>query len=248
MIPKIIHYCWLSKDPVPSELKKCMDSWREKLPEYEIKIWNFDCFDVNSSIWVKEAFEQKKYAFAADFIRLFALYKYGGIYLDMDVEVIKSFDNFLHQREILCVESSGYPEVATFGCEKGCDWLRPCLNYYDGRKFVKKDGSLDTIPLPKIIKNTLEKNGYCFKAIDSPRQYDDSQAKIICTLPCDYFSPKSYVTGKLNITKNTVSIHHFAGTWIPWYEMAEKKFWGIFGKRNKFYITKCVNIIRRIVK
>ena len=89
MIPKIIHYCWLSNDPIPEKLQEYMKSWKEKLPDYEFKLWNFDCFDINSSQWVKEAFEAKKYAFAADYIRLYAVYNYGGIYMDMDVEVIK---------------------------------------------------------------------------------------------------------------------------------------------------------------
>lgn len=96
MIPKIIHYCWLSNDPIPEKLQEYMKSWKEKLPDYEFKLWNFDCFDINSSQWVKEAFEAKKYAFAADYIRLYAVYNYGGIYMDMDVEVIKSFNPLLN--------------------------------------------------------------------------------------------------------------------------------------------------------
>ena len=81
MIPKIIHYCWLSNDPIPDDLKKCMDSWKEKLPDYEVMLWNFDRFPKTKSQWVSDAFDNKKYAFAADYIRLNALYNYGGIYL-----------------------------------------------------------------------------------------------------------------------------------------------------------------------
>ena len=91
MIPKIIHYCWLSGNPIPKNLEDCMKSWKKKLPDYKFMLWDFNRFDINSSIWVREAFNAKKYAFAADYIRLFALYNYGGIYMDMDVEVIKPF-------------------------------------------------------------------------------------------------------------------------------------------------------------
>ena len=95
MIPKIIHYCWLSDDPVPSDLQKYMRTWKEKLPDYEFMKWDFNRFDKQSSKWVAQAFDNKKYAFAADYIRLYALYNYGGIYLDMDVEVLKSYNPFL---------------------------------------------------------------------------------------------------------------------------------------------------------
>ena len=95
MIPKIIHYCWLSNDPVPMQLQQYMQTWREKLPGYEFLLWNFDRFDIRRSTWVKEAFEAKKYAFAADYIRLYAVYRYGGIYMDMDVEVVRGFDELL---------------------------------------------------------------------------------------------------------------------------------------------------------
>src|SRR5574344_1400117 len=101
MIPQIIHYCWLSNDPYPAELVGYMETWKKMLPDYEFILWNFDRFDISSSIWVKEAFNAKKYAFAADYIRCYALYNYGGIYLDMDVEVIKPFDDLLSKKYFL---------------------------------------------------------------------------------------------------------------------------------------------------
>lgn len=82
MIPKIIHYCWLSGDEVPENLKKCMDSWKKIIPDYEFVKWDFTKFDKSSSAWVSEAFDNRKYAFACDYIRLYAVYNYGGIYLD----------------------------------------------------------------------------------------------------------------------------------------------------------------------
>lgn len=97
MIPKVIHYCWLSDDPFPEEIKRCIDSWKKYMPEYTIKRWSKDNFDINSVPLVKEAYEAKKYAFAADYIRCYALYTEGGIYLDSDVLVFKSFEKLLHE-------------------------------------------------------------------------------------------------------------------------------------------------------
>ena len=120
MIPKTIHYCWLSNDPVPQKLQDCMATWKAKLPDYEFVLWNFDRFDINSSLWVKQAFEAKKYAFAADYIRLFAVYNYGGFYLDMDMEVLRSFNNLINNKIALAYENDNESiEAGCFGAEKG---------------------------------------------------------------------------------------------------------------------------------
>lgn len=96
MIPKIIHYCWLSGDMYPDKIKKCINSWKKIMPDYEIMIWDLSRFDINSIVWTKQAYEKKKYAFASDYIRFYALYNYGGIYLDSDVEILRSFNDFLN--------------------------------------------------------------------------------------------------------------------------------------------------------
>jgi len=120
MIPKIIHYCWLSDDPVPEKLQNFMKSWKKYLPDYEFMKWDFKRFPKDKCAWVSEAFDNKKYAFAADYIRIYALYNYGGIYLDMDVEVLKSFDDLLSLPYFLCYEEDGQgPEVAAFGAGGG---------------------------------------------------------------------------------------------------------------------------------
>ena len=127
MIPKIIHYCWLSNDPVPSDLQKYMQTWKVKLPDYEFIKWDFKRFPKGKSKWVDQAFDKKKYAIAADYIRLFALYNYGGIYLDMDVEVLKSYDDLLPLSSMICFEANGTTiEAATIGSEKGCIWVKKC--------------------------------------------------------------------------------------------------------------------------
>ena len=125
MIPKIIHYCWLSNDPIPDDLKTCMNSWKKYLPDYEFMLWNFERFPKEKSKWVSDAFDNKKYAFAADYIRIYALYHYGGFYLDMDVEVVKPFDPYLGLATMIGYENSKAKglEVAAFGVER----YSPCL-------------------------------------------------------------------------------------------------------------------------
>jgi len=196
-----------------------MQSWKEMLPDYKFIHWSFRNFDKSSSKWVSEAFDNKKYAFAADYIRLYALYTYGGIYLDMDVEVLKPFDRFLSLNTMLCFENKNYEslEVAAFGAEKGSKWIKSCLDYYKDRSFVKADGSFDTKPLPTVVNQCLRENGYMIKKIYSLKEIEDADKfneKEILVFPYSYFSPKSYLTGKLKIKDETHSIHHFAGSWL----------------------------------
>ena len=115
MIPKIIHLCWLSGDAYPAKIAKCLKTWRQHLPDYEIMLWDTQRFDMNSSQWVRQAFECKKYAFAADYIRFYALYHHGGIYLDSDVEVLKSFDDLLDLPYFVGAEKAQTPEAAIMG-------------------------------------------------------------------------------------------------------------------------------------
>ena len=155
MIPKIIHLCWLSGDPYPRKIQDCLDSWKKHLPSYEIILWDTKRFNIHEVPWVEQAFNTKKYAFAADYIRLYALYHHGGIYLDSDVEILKSLDNFLELPYFVGAETSGTIEAAILGAEKGCDWIKCCLDYYEGRNFIREDGSYDIRMLPEILNETI---------------------------------------------------------------------------------------------
>ncbi|MBQ4189828.1 MAG: glycosyl transferase, partial [Bacteroidales bacterium] len=140
MIPKIIHLCWLSGDPYPEKIQYCIDSWKKVLPDYEVMLWDTSRFDVNSIPWTKQAFEAKKYAFVADYIRLYAVYNYGGIYLDSDVEAIRPFDDLLDLPYFVGAEAGlGGIELAAFGAEKGLEWVEYAMHYYEGRNFIKED-------------------------------------------------------------------------------------------------------------
>ncbi len=174
MIPKIIHLCWLSGDPYPADIQRCLDSWKEYLPDYEVMLWDRKRFDVNSTLWTKQAFENRKYAFAADYIRLYALYNYGGIYLDSDVLMYKSFDDLLHLPYFMGCDFVGSFEPAVLGFEKHSHVIGHVLKHYDGRSFVKPDGSFDTLPLPDIFVNELTPL-YKFRLIRSATNYKSDE-------------------------------------------------------------------------
>ena len=153
MIPKIIHLCWMSGDPFPSDIQKCIDSWKRILPDYEIWLWDTKRFDLSTSVWVTEAYDKKKYAFCADYIRMYALFNYGGVYLDSDVEVLRSFNDLLTLPYFIGYESKQYFEAAVIGAEKGNPFIGDVLAYYKDRHFVKENGSLDIQIMPEVMMN-----------------------------------------------------------------------------------------------
>lgn len=216
MIPKIIHLCWLSGDPYPAKIAKCLETWKKFLPDYEVMLWDTNRFDLNSSVWVKQAFEKKKYAFAADYIRFYALYYHGGIYLDSDVEVIKSFDDLLDLPYFVGAEKAGTPEAAIMGSEKGCDWIKQCLDYYDHRSFVKEDGSLDIRKLPEIMDEQILKlkplRVLTINESKRIRTFDFSKEVLIFNDA--YFSPKVFDSREVEITPYTYAIHHYQNSWF----------------------------------
>lgn len=216
MIPKIIHLCWLSGDPYPPKIAKCLASWKKHLSDYEVMLWDTNRFDLESSIWVKQAFEKKKYAFAADYIRFHALYYYGGIYLDSDVEVLKSFDDLLDLPYFIGAEKAQTPEAAIIGAEKGCDWIKQCLDYYENRCFIKEDGSLDIKKLPEIMVEKISK----FKPVRVLSLNDslnirklDMQNEVL-EFNDAFFSPKVFDSREVEITPYTYAIHHYQNSWF----------------------------------
>ena len=213
MIPKIIHYCWLGKKPLPENLEIYINSWKKYLPEYEIILWDLEKFDIEKSLWVKQACDSKMYAFATDYMRLYALYNYGGIYLDTDVEVLKTFNDLLHLPYFIGKENTKYGiESAILGVEKGCVWIKKCLDYYDHRNFIKESGVYDIEPLPSIMNKVIRAN---FNLISIPSiDKIDNNKENVYILPLEYFSPKKWDDPSvLNLTCNTYTIHHFYGSW-----------------------------------
>lgn len=217
-IPKIIHYCWLSNDPIPQNLKDCMETWKEKLPDYEFILWNFDRFDKKSSLWVQQAFDNKKYAFAADYIRLFAVYNYGGFYMDMDIKVLKTFNDLLNQNIAIAFEDfeQNGIEAGCFGAEKQNPYIADCLTHYKDRSFIKADGTFDTTTLPKIMSSFLPEH------------------KDVKPLDWHTFTNKSYVTGKIETTADSYAIHNFAGSWLDSFEKSFTEYVKNVKNKNSF--------------
>lgn len=166
MIPKIIHYCWFSADRKPQSVQKCIDSWHRVFPDYQIKCWGADSFDFDSVLFVKEAIANKKWAFASDYVRLFALYTEGGIYLDSDVQAWSGIDDWLDKDFFTGLEMRDkehtqiYPEAAIMGSVPGNPMIKEVLDYYQDRCFVKENGDLDLTPIPTIMFPVLEKYGW----------------------------------------------------------------------------------------
>ena len=206
----------MSGDPYPEKIKKCINSWKEKLPDYEFRLWDANSFDVNQSVWVKEAFEAKRYAFCSDYIRCYALYNYGGIYLDSDVEVLKSYDSLLSLPYFMGMVSAGFIEAATMGAEAHHPFFQKMLDYYENRHFLNKNGEPDLVVMPEVIMSILCDN-FKLKEVNSIKEFDKNP-NIICYFPYQFFSPidtsgKRYV---LRTSMDTYSIHHFANSWVSW--------------------------------
>ena len=216
MIPKIIHLCWLSGDPYPPKIAKCLKSWEKYLSDYEIILWDTKRFDLNSSDWVRQAFETKKYAFAADYIRFYALYNFGGIYLDSDVEVLRDFDDLLDLPYFIGAEKAQTPEAAIIGAEKGCDWIKQCLDYYNNRFFVKEDGSFDIRKLPEIMVEQINKLKP-LRVLSLKESLDirklDMQNEVL-EFNDVFFSPKVFDSREVEITPYTYAIHHYQNSWF----------------------------------
>lgn len=214
MIPKIIHYCWLSGDPIPEDMRGWMESWR-KLEGYEFMLWDLKRFDINSSVWVRQAFGAGKYAFAADYIRAYALYHYGGIYMDMDVEVLRTFDDLLDNEYMLAEENPLGIEAGIMGAEKGCTLFGEILEWYDGRQFLDGNGNIPTPApyMPGVIqsvwggKYTLSRNW--------KRKTGRFDGKTIYLYPWYFFTSRDYPYRDVVVRPESYTIHHFAGSWLP---------------------------------
>lgn len=212
MIPKKIHYCWFGGKEMPDDLKKCIDSWKKYMPDYEIIRWDESNYDTNKCDYIKEAYDAKKWAFVSDYVRLDVCYTYGGIYLDTDVEVIKSFDNLLELKAFCGFEigKKKQPnEVNTglgFGMEKGFKLGRMFLEDYHLKHFKKSDGMYDMTPCPKIQTKILREKGLL---LENKIQVIDGMT----IFPTEYFCPMNQYNGKITITKNTYSIHRYFDSW-----------------------------------
>ena len=231
MIPKIIHYCWFGGKEFPDEYKYYIETWKKYCPDYQIKEWNENNFDISSSDYAKEAYEQKKWAFVSDYARLKIIYEEGGIYLDTDVELVKPLDNLLKETCFLASEKTGYVNTGLgFGAEKNNDIIRLLLEEYLGHHFIGKDGVYDNTACPKKNTKPLRKYGYKF----SSEKIVVAQNAVI--FPPDYFDPMDCTSGDIQITANTYSIHHYASSWISDTDRIQNKKIDEIVEKNNFII------------
>lgn len=208
MIPKIIHYCWLGND-MPKENREMIKKWKQILPDYQFICWNESNYDFTKNEYMKEAYNKKVWGFIPDYARLDIIYNHGGIYLDTDVEVLKSFDPLLDSKAFFGFESKESVNLGQgFGTEAGCNIIKKMMNYYDTVHFINEDGSINTTPSPVYQSEVLRTNGFymnnTIQNIDGVKVY-----------PVEYFCPLDYDTGVLKLTDKTYSIHHFFGSWLP---------------------------------
>ena len=224
MIPKIIHYCWFGRGEKPELAVKCIESWRKFLPEYEIKEWNEDNFDLDKYPYAREAYNNRKFAFVTDVVRLYALYNEGGIYMDTDVEVLKPLDSLLLYKGVSGFESSTQIPTGLMASQKGLPLMKELLDEYNDLHFVKPNGTFDmTTNVERITKTCLK---YGFVPNGKQQLIED-----FTLLPSDYLCPKDYKTGKIHITEKTLCIHHFSGSWQPRWKKTLLKVWLPFTNR-----------------
>lgn len=227
MIPKIVHYTWFSGEAFPEKIQKCIDSWKNKLHGYEFVLWDMERIKDIDSIWLKECITAKKWAFAADFVRLYAVYNYGGIYIDTDCLIYKTFDSLLDNKCFIGKENSihlegGFTEMYLtshcFGAEQENDFVRKCLLYYKNRHFVLSNET----ELPKTLCYSMTLMPYIQSEIAKALGYNPAPSmksvqklNILTVYPSNFFDPKSDIS-------ESYCKHLAVGAWREQGQYAEK--------------------------
>lgn len=244
MIPKKIHYCWLGDKEKTELVLKCIKSWKKYCPDYEIIEWSEQNINLKSVPYMEQAYDAKAWGFVPDVARLQIIYNHGGIYLDTDVEIIRTFDDLLNNHAFVGRESGDYVNLGSgFGAEPNNQYIKLMLDAYNDLSFRLKDGSLNRIASPKIQTDTLKKIGL---------KEDDILQNIgnLTVYTKDYFSPIDYYTGLCEITDNTHSIHHYDGSWLTESERKEQeqrlRVMKKYGKRFGKIIWVLVKFIAKI--
>ena len=234
MIPHTVHYCWFGRGEMPELVLHCIDSWKKHLPNYTLRLWSEDNYDIASAPqYVQEAYSAKKYAFVSDYVRLWALEREGGVYLDTDVEVLRSFDNLLNDTAFIGLEESKalLPGTCVMGCEAHCQWVKDMLITYDGAHFLQEDGSMDMTTNVQRLGQRMVDGGLLH---ERKVQYLPHWGLRVYTH--DYFSPITS-TRVMRKSKNTYCIHRFAGSWV------DGKNSGI---RNWWIVREIINLLVQI--
>ena len=212
MIPKIIHYCWFGRGELPPLAKKCIASWRQFFPGYEIKEWNEDNFNVNIIPYTADAYKAGKYAFVSDYARFWVLYHFGGVYFDTDVEVIRPMEDVLERGPFMGFELlGGKPSVAPglgLAAEPGMSFYKEILDQFEQMSFLTENGDLAPYTMIPMVTDLLKERGLTSNGTIE-------QVAGVSIYPPDWFNPFDDATGRLRKTENTRTIHWFAKSWMP---------------------------------
>ena len=223
-IPKIIHYCWFGRGAYPDVMKKCIDSWKRFCPGWQLMLWDESSFDVSAVPWTQQAYAAKKYAFVADYVRLKVLREYGGVYLDIDQELLRPLDGFLEHRAFLGFMREDSVSMGILGAEPFHPTICRLLHYYDGRRFLTEGGQ-DLLPITDWVTSSLTEDG--LKPDDTLQTLKNG----VVVYPRAYFCPTYCTQPKSLFTDETVSVHHWAMTWrtgaekrkIAWFKFKRRK-------------------------
>lgn len=208
MIPKIIHLCWFGDAPFPVEIKVCLDSWKRLLPDYEIKKWTYEDAEAIGCEFVNQALKMKKWAFAADVVRFYAVYQMGGIYMDSDIFLYRRFDELIPESGFATFNEDAWKrerfglQAAFFMGEKGNQFCKAMVDFYKGRQFIKEDGSLDQTISPFLMLEVAEKMGY--QNVDKEQHLDN-----LTVYPTYLLSP----TKKYQRHQGAIGVHRIYGSW-----------------------------------
>lgn len=220
MIPKIIHYCWFGPNDISEEVESTISNWKLILPDYQFILWDESSFDVNMHVYTKEAYEERKYAYVTDFVRLYALKNFGGIYMDTDVDVIKSLDPLLESCAFTGSESNEICVTGTMGSIKDGEWINSLLSYYDNKSFIVNNKA-------ELIPNTKFITEYTIREFGWKQNQDLQKLKSdLIIYPFDYLCAKEWDTGRIMITDNTYTVHNFNGSWLTPSQKKMKKIKG----------------------
>lgn len=208
-IPKVIHYCWFGRAKIPAQYREWMESWKKYCPDYEIIEWNEDNYDIHKNRYIEQAYDLKKWAFVSDYARIDIINKYGGVYLDTDVELLKNIDVLLKNDAFCGFQSYKYVAYGLgFGAGKQNQILSEIKEYYDAMDFVSENGTLNQITCPVIQTEVMKKHGLVcngeFQVVDGMTVYPSC---VLCGM-----SPHSFKVDRE--CKDTYAIHHFAASWV----------------------------------
>lgn len=232
-IPKIIHYCWFGGNKKPALVKKCIRSWKKYCPDYEIIEWNENNFDVNSVLFCKRAYEAQKWAFVTDYVRLKVLFEMGGIYMDTDVEVVKSLDPFLEYQCFLGFQHERYVSTGlVIGAKPKNEFIAQNASIYENMEFKNETDSNKLTVCQEYTTELLKKRGLIIPETGKIQRLGD-----ITVFPSEFFCPYDHRTRTMNRTENTVAIHHFASSW--WDKKRKREY-------NKYILVDCVHCIAHI--